>query len=142
MKIEITVEGNDNTMFDWSVSNFPGRFSFLDRMTRTLIEVNISLDGFENLIKQISDKVNISKLNREHIYEVIDSLHTTITTDSKDWSLNKRDAWIYGIIVGWDDALPEVAEKFGWGNEDINRLKKYHSQFQKIKDTQAQFKTG
>ena len=62
------------------------------------------------------------------ISEALFSLRTTMTTDSRDWSLYKRDAWIYGIVVGWGDALPEISKKFGWSDEDINRLKKYHAE--------------
>ncbi len=58
----------------------------------------------------------------------IDSLIATITSDARDWSNNERDAWIYGIVVGWDDALPEIVKKFGWDNIDVIRLKKFHEE--------------
>jgi hypothetical protein len=34
-------------------------------------------------------------------------------------------AWIYGIVCGWDDdMLPELADKFGWSDEAVARLKR------------------
>lgn len=58
--------------------------------------------------------------------EVIDSLHTTMTTDSRDWGAGERDAWVYGIVVGWGDALYEVGSMFGWSNKNVDRLQKYN----------------
>lgn len=41
-----------------------------------------------------------------------------IVFDSRDWVENKRDAWIYGIVVGWDDdSLNELAQKFRWDKD-------------------------
>jgi len=41
------------------------------------------------------------------------SIHDTISFDAKDWSLCKKDVWIYGIVCGWDDeALAELAPRF------------------------------
>ena len=62
MKIEIAVEGNDNSTFDWNVNNFPARFTFLDRTSKVLVEVNLDLEAFEILMKQIERKVNLHKV--------------------------------------------------------------------------------
>lgn len=73
--------------------------------------------------------------------EAIDSIKTTMVTDPRDWGLYKRDAWIYGIVIGWKDALPEIAEKFKWKKEDVLRLQKYHAEFQRhLKSEQENLK--
>ena len=55
------------------------------------------------------------------------SLTTIVVADSRDWSLVMVDAWIYGIVVGWDDdegdALPEVAARFQWSPDTVAVLK-------------------
>ena len=44
-----------------------------------------------------------------------DSLINTIVFDPRDWSLNPKDLWIYGIIVGWEDeCLKEFEQRFWW----------------------------
>ena len=60
-----------------------------------------------------------------------DSLYKTIVFDSKDYSLSKRDVWIYGIVVGWDDeCIEELKKKFSWwDDEDSRRLKEMHNTF-------------
>lgn len=69
----------------------------------------------------------------EKLREIFDSLHSTIVTDPKDWSLHKRDAWLYGILVGWDDCLPEIQKRFNWSDKDVSRLQKYRSVIASIK---------
>lgn len=66
-----------------------------------------------------------------------DSIRSTMTGHSRDWSLNHRDAWLYGIIVGWDDengaydpeVLRELKESFGWDDADIARMQKNRNAF-------------
>lgn len=61
-----------------------------------------------------------------------ESLHDTIVFSSKDWSLCKTDAWIYGVIVGWDeDALKEIKKDFNWSDDIADRLKQLHEAFTK-----------
>lgn len=56
--------------------------------------------------------------------EVMQSLHECIVFDAKDYSASKRDAWIYGIIVGWDGpAMRELKAKFGWSDATVERMR-------------------
>ena len=70
----------------------------------------------------------------EHIElkELLDSARTCMTLSARDWSLNSKDAWLYGIVVGWGDCLTEVAKKFSWNGRDVGRLKNYRKQVAKI----------
>ena len=67
--------------------------------------------------------------------EAIASLRETVIFAPRDWALNKSDAWIYGIVCGWDDgedgleAMREVATEHGWSADDVARLKRLHAQF-------------
>ncbi len=46
-----------------------------------------------------------------------------------DWNRHHREAWIYGIVLGWDDSLQVVAKKHGWSDKEVARLKRLHEQF-------------
>lgn len=59
----------------------------------------------------------------------INSLKSAISSHSRDWSLEKRDAWIYGIVNGWGDALSEVAQLHNWSDLEQTRLKHLHEDF-------------
>jgi len=59
--------------------------------------------------------------------EAMESLQNTIAFDVADWAADKRMAWIYAILMGWDDeAMDEVAKKHKWKSEDVARLRRYH----------------
>lgn len=61
-----------------------------------------------------------------------DSLHAALTTHSRDWSKNDRDAWVWGIIVGWgNDSLEEIAAMHQWSDEDVARLLSQRQHFVK-----------
>jgi hypothetical protein len=67
--------------------------------------------------------------------DAIESARTVMTFSSRDWSANHRDAWLYGIIVGWDDdAISEVARKHGWPPDEIRRLKALHAALSECAD--------
>jgi hypothetical protein len=73
----------------------------------------------------------------------LDAIANCIAFGSKDWSLDKRDAWIYGIVLGWDnedkdedesdeDAMGELQSKFGWSDEDVERLRRLHVKYNEL----------
>ena len=72
------------------------------------------------------------------------SLNDTMAFDSRDWSKDKNDAWIYGIIIGWareddDEANPEgiyeeFNRKFGWDREKWNKLQTLNKNYLKQKN--------
>lgn len=67
------------------------------------------------------------------IQNPLESLHNTIVFSVRDYGNYSKDAWIYGIIVGWDDeSLKELKIKFSWDDEAINRLKTLHDRFKKL----------
>jgi hypothetical protein len=57
------------------------------------------------------------------------SMMNTMATDPRDWSMAKRDAWLWGIVFGWGSATKEVATKHGWPPEDVARLRRLHRRF-------------
>lgn len=61
--------------------------------------------------------------------EVRESLSCAIAFSARDYGLDKRDAWVYGIVLGWGDALPSVAQRHGWSEEDVARLERLRRAF-------------
>lgn len=70
-----------------------------------------------------------------------DALHRLgglIATDSRDWAVDRGDAWIYGLFCGWEcdeehvhdkdcDATPSLADRHGWSVYDVRRLRRYRA---------------
>ena len=58
---------------------------------------------------------------------VFESLHNAIAFDVRDWAEDKRSAWIYGVLLGWDEeSMQELTERFGWDAETCSRLAELH----------------
>jgi len=61
------------------------------------------------------------------------SIRKAILFSSNDYSQCKRDAWIYGIVVGWrDEALEELSQRHCWDPETVERLKRLHKAFAEL----------
>ena len=65
-----------------------------------------------------------------------ESIECAIAFDVRDWSEDRRSAWIYAIVFGWDyeDSWDEVAKKFGWDEEDRKRANMMHEQWINAKE--------
>lgn len=64
----------------------------------------------------------------------LESIATSLATSSQDQAQDRCDAWIYGIAVGWGDALPEVAAKHGWSPKEVARLRRLHLRYVALRD--------
>ena len=67
--------------------------------------------------------------------ETADSMRTVMSTHVRDWATNKRDAWLWGIVCGWnDEAMSEVAQKFSWDKQTVARLRRYRKAFMEAQE--------
>lgn len=65
----------------------------------------------------------------------LENISCAIAFSPKDWSVESRDAWIYGIVLGWDDeSLDELSKKHGWGLGDVERLKRLCLRFKELNE--------
>lgn len=65
----------------------------------------------------------------------LESLQAAVSLDPKDWSAKPRDAWVYGIICGWESGLDEVAAIHCWTAEDVARLRRLRQKFESMGST-------
>lgn len=73
--------------------------------------------------------------------EVFESLDRVLTSSSRDWGEYWADAWLYGVLTGWDcetphehddvcgdgGAMRELTQKHGWDDEAVSRLRRYRA---------------
>jgi len=58
------------------------------------------------------------------------ALYSCMSFPSRDWSVNKQDAWMYGIVVGWSEVDAGVIERrHRWDDATMLRMKKLHEEF-------------
>lgn len=75
-----------------------------------------------------------SRVTRSSL-DPFDSLEGCMVTDPRDWSMDRKDAWMFGIVVGWSGkALDEVARRHGWLAEAIARLVLLRERFKEARD--------
>lgn len=61
----------------------------------------------------------------------IQALKTTLAFAADDWGDTRAKAWVWGIILGWDEASEEeLAARFGWSAESVGRLRRLHERFE------------
>lgn len=62
------------------------------------------------------------------LFAALNSAADTMAMSSQDWSAAADFAWLYGILVGWDDeeaeVLPGLARKFRWSDDDVALLRR------------------
>lgn len=75
---------------------------------------------------------------KNKLAEAMSSLYDVIVFDSLDYSSGKREAWMYGIIVGWNGpAMDSIAKKFNWTKEDVERLRSYRKAWREYENRNA-----
>lgn len=71
----------------------------------------------------------------------LDSIEFAIAFDVRDWSNDRRSAWIHAIVFGIDkESEEEIARyrrEFHWDDKDIERVKRLHEGWKKLKELQC-----
>jgi hypothetical protein len=66
-----------------------------------------------------------------------------VATDSRDWGLDPTDAWLYGLLCGWDDeedpgaAMAEVAKRHGWTAATVASLRRCRAAIQRAQEERS-----
>ena len=63
----------------------------------------------------------------------LESIERAIAFSSRDFNEYNRDAWVYGIVMGWDESLDEVCKKHGWTEDTKERLKRLRLSWKNLK---------
>ena len=118
---------------------------FVARTVRDRVACVAGWSGFEagsidRMIDQIADRVTeglapqtAAPPSDPDLAEALDRLHRCIVHDARDWSLYKRDAMTYALVVGWGDgqdgegAWRDVAARHGWSADDVAALQRLHA---------------
>lgn len=71
----------------------------------------------------------------------LDAIADAIAFNSRDFGESRFEAWIYGIVCGWDDetgdpdsgdAMAAVAAKVGWTADQVADLRALHANWKRI----------
>ena len=77
----------------------------------------------------------------EDITNPLEYIECIIAFDVRDWGEDRRSAAIYAIVFGWgDDSLSDMKERFWWSDEGVERLKKFHEEWKRLREEEWQMK--
>ena len=65
---------------------------------------------------------------------VFESLRNAADSARRDHSLSQAEAWTYGIVIGWGDALPDVAACHDWNEKTVVRLRTLRAVFELVEE--------
>lgn len=67
-------------------------------------------------------------MDKEVLKAAINSVCNALAFLPQDFGEDRREAWIYGVLLGWSPAaMKEVAAKHNWSLERVALLRKYHA---------------
>lgn len=79
----------------------------------------------------------MTKADAEAIRGSLDALNRAFVTNARDWGANRTEAWLWGIVVGWDNdgddgSIAELAARFGWNRAAVAQLRAERAGFAQI----------
>lgn len=67
-----------------------------------------------------------------------ESLHNLLVFNARDWGASETDAWLWGVIVGWDGpSMKELATRHRWSEETVARLRSLRAAYIREKTRRA-----
>ena len=76
--------------------------------------------------------MSLSSKELADLSEALVSIATALAFVPYDTSAHHRDAWIYGVLLGWGETLDEVAKMHNWNEETRGRLIRYRRIIEKV----------
>jgi hypothetical protein len=65
-------------------------------------------------------------IHDDDLDEALRSVQRLIARDSRDWSADRHDAFLYGVFVGWGAEQERVAGRHAWDEDFVARLDRLH----------------
>jgi hypothetical protein len=58
----------------------------------------------------------------------VNAVRNMMRVDSRDWAADRGDAYLWAVLIGWDDdALNEVATKHRWNEHRVKYVREMHA---------------
>lgn len=75
----------------------------------------------------------------KNLVEALESAGSAMATSSRDQAQDSHDAWVWGIICGWeesddlaDECIKELQAKHHWDQETVDRMRRYRTAVQNV----------
>jgi hypothetical protein len=82
------------------------------------------LEAAHRHIDEFRERAERAEAEVSRLRGLLDHARRMMARSPLDWSVDHRDAWLWGVVVGWDDAsIAELAPKHGWSEENVATLR-------------------
>lgn len=66
------------------------------------------------------------------VAEAVDSMAGTLAGMPHDMAQDRSWAWLYGIVLGWDEVAPSIAKRHEWHDYTAERMVRYNVSVEKL----------
>jgi hypothetical protein len=77
------------------------------------------------------------------VARAVTSICNMMRVDSRDWAADRRDVYLWGVLIGWDDeALEEIAAKHRWNEHRVKYVREMRALLAPISSPQPEQEAG
>ena len=82
------------------------------------------LDAWAAEAVKIDNERKVLTAQLATVVEALESARRCLTASPRDWAATSRDAWLWGLLVGWgpESINEDLKSRCGWSPDDIARL--------------------
>lgn len=106
--------------------DFQGAIPLAEEHRRGAAAIRAALAEVDALTQQVADL----EARAKDAAEAFESIDKCLAFSSRDHGLYRGDAWVYGIVCGWEHgdskAMDEMAARHGWSGESVALLRRLH----------------
>ncbi|MFF8910604.1 hypothetical protein [Streptomyces olivaceoviridis] len=114
-----------------TLAETPGRQPLTEHTEATLTELYDLLDDTEHDREETREAAQaMYKAWDWHrhalggVARAVNSICNMMRVDSRDWAADRRDAYLWAVLIGWDDeALQEVADRHRWNEHRVKYVR-------------------
>lgn len=127
-----------------TLAETPGRIPLADHTETTLHELYEALEDTEHERAETREAAQAMykswdwhRLALGGAARAVTALRNQMRTDSRDWAAARGDAYLWAVLIGWDDeALEEIAVKHRWNEHRVKYVRKMRALLAPITDPQ------
>ncbi|MGA5670037.1 hypothetical protein ACPCTG_31720 [Streptomyces pseudogriseolus] len=128
-----------------TLAETPGRLPLADHTEESLTELYEALEDTEHERAETRDAAQAMYKSWDWHRRALGDAARAVTAvcnmmrvDSRDWAADRGDAYLWGVLVGWDDdALKEIAVKHRWNEHRVKYVREMRALLAPLTDPKS-----
>lgn len=85
-------------------------------------------------LKQLRSRCRLLEGELRRLSAAVHSAAEAAGRSLADWESDRELAWIFGVLRGWEECLPQVAERFEWTPRQVQALENHAAAVQSVSE--------